>query len=412
MDPTRREMLRTMGLLLAGTGMAGGRAPLAAARAGGGLATAAVAGGCKDSAPPAARIPLIHTTDLYHPPQDPDDQIDLATVLTLEEYDLLGVVLDITEKFLHPTPDGWDIAREPGFEPVARMAGATRRTIPVAQGPHHPLSHPGDTCDDVPEEEEAGIRMILELLEGSPEPLTISVTGSPRAVTAAYNRAPWLLREKTLAVLLNAGSTGGPKVEWNVQLDPQAYIGLWRSELPIRWFPPGTESGAFDPAHERGTYFRAPQADLFRDLPPDLQGYFAHTLAGLPPGGAFPSRAAGQEDSTWRTILGQERNLWSTASLVMGASRALAETEDGWRFLPVGNVRDATVWPWRLDPIRASVDAEGRVDWAVAESETRRWIFGRKSGREFGQAMTEALNALFRASSHSPPPLDGNTPHG
>lgn len=410
MDLTRREMLRTMGLLLAGTGMAGGRAPLAAARADGGLAAAAGAGGSEDPVPPTARIPLIHTTDLYHPPQDPDDQIDLATVFALEEYDLLGVVLDITEKFLHPSPDGWDIAREPGFESVARMARITRRTIPVAQGPHHPLSHPGDTCDDVPEEEQAGIRMILELLEESPEPVTISVTGSPRAVTAAYNRAPALLGEKILAILLNAGSTGGPKVEWNVQLDLQAYIGLWRSELPIRWFPPGTASGAFDSAHERGTYYQAPQDDLFRDLPPELQGYFADALAGLLPGGASPARAAGQEDSTWRTILGQVRNLWSTASLVMGANRVLAETAGGWRFLPAGIIRGATVWPWHLDPIRASVDEEGRVDWAVAEPGTRRWIFGRKAGREFGRAMTEALNALFRASGHSPLPLDRNTP--
>ena len=112
-----------MGLLLAGAGVGRSRTPVFAA-------------------PPSRSIPLIHTTDLYHPPQDPDDQIDLATVLALEECDLRGVVLDITETFLHPAPRGWDIAREPGFLPVRRMAELTGRAIPVAQGPHRPMERP------------------------------------------------------------------------------------------------------------------------------------------------------------------------------------------------------------------------------------------------------------------------------
>lgn len=397
MKLTRRELIRRMGLFLAGTGRFGGGVPVSVARVRAGLDPCAGVQAGEDPGPPSPKVPLIHTTDLYDPPQDPDDQIDLATVLALDEYDLRGVVLDVTEKFLHPKPEGWDIARRPGFESVARMARITGRAIPVAQGPHHPLADPRDTCADAPADEQAGIRMILELLETSTEPVTISVTGSPRALTAAYNREPALLREKTRAVLLNAGSTGGPKVEWNVLLDRQAYVGLWRSELPIRWFPPGTDSGAFNRTDGRGTYFRARQADLFRDLPPALRSYVADALLGPVPGGASRARGAGQDDSRWQAILGQDRNLWSTASLVMGAGRVLAETEGGWRFLPAGDLRSDTVWPWRLDPIRASVDEEGRVDWrAVEATDTRRWIFGRRPGREFGQAMTEALNALLR----------------
>jgi len=379
MDLTRRAAIRRMGLLLAGMGTAGG------GRAGGG----------RDPGPPLRRIPLIHTTDLYDPPQDPDDQIDLATVFALEEYDLRGVVLDITEKFLHPKPEGLDIARKPGLESVARMARITGKTIPVAQGPHRPLTDSQDTCEDAPDEEQAGIRMILRILGGSAEPVVISVTGSPRTLTAAYNRDPMLLREKTLAVLLNAGSTGGSKVEWNVELDLHAYVGLWRSDLPIRWYPPGTDSGAFDPADGRGTYYRAPQAELFRDLPPALRSYFADALAGPLPEGAAHAREVGGDDLRWRTILGQARNLWSTSSLVMGAGRVLAETEEGWRFLAAGAPGSGTVWPWSLDPIGASVDDEGHVDWAVVEGDTRRWIFARRPGREFGHAMTEALNALL-----------------
>lgn len=397
MDLTRRELIRRMSLLLAGVGMGRGRVAAALASVAGGRDAIAGAGGEDDPAPPRPKIPLIHITDLYDPPQDPDDQVDLATVLALHEYDLRGVVLDVTEKFLHPAPEGWDIARRPGFASVARMARIVGRTIPVAQGPHHPLTDPRDTCEDAPGEEQAGIRMILEILEASRSPVTISVTGSARTLTAAYNRKPELLREKTAAVLLNAGSTGGRKVEWNVGLDPQAYIGLWRSDLPIRWYPPGTESGAFDSASGRGTYYRARQADLFRDLPPGLQGYFADALLGPPSGSASHAGGATRRDLRWKAVLDQERNLWSTASLVMGARRILARTEGGWRFLPSGDLRSDAAWPWRLDPIRASVDGKGRVGWAVVEAaDTGRWIFGRRPGRGFGPAMAEALNALFR----------------
>jgi hypothetical protein len=398
MHLTRRELIRRLGVLLAGTGMTGGAVPVAIARVTGGVDPFAGAGAGAGRGPssPLRKIPLIHTTDLYDPPQDPDDQIDLATVFALEEYDLRGVVLDITEKFLHPKPGGWDIARKPGFESVARMARMTGKAMPVAQGPHRPLSDPRDTCGDAPDEEQAGIRMILRLLEDSREPVLISVTGSPRTVTAAYNRDPTLLREKTRAVLLNAGSTGGTKGEWNVGLDLQAYIGLWRSDLPIRWYPPGTESGAFNPSDERGTYYRAPQAELFRDLPPALGRYIADALAIPPPEGVPRAKEEDGDGPRWQAILGQTRNLWSTASLVMGAGRVLADTEDGWRFLSAEDLGSGAVWPWRLDPIRASVDEEGRVAWSVTDAHTRRWIFGRRPGREFGHAMTEALNALLR----------------
>ena len=80
----------------------------------------------------------------------------------------------------------------------------------------------------------------------------------------------------------------------------------------------------------------------------------------------------------------------------MGAGRVLARTEEGWRFLPARVPGSDQTWPWRLDPVRASVDDEGRVHWAVVEHDTRRWIFGRRPGRGFGPAMTEALNALLR----------------
>jgi hypothetical protein len=237
------------------------------------------------AAPAGGRIPLVHLTDLYHPPQDPDDHLDLATIAGLPEYDLRGVVLDITRKFLVAKPEGWDIARDPGYVPVAQLGHLTGRAIPAAMGPIDPLVHPGDDARDRSPSEQGGIALLLEVLRQSEVPVTISVVGSGRVLAAAFNREPELLKTKTRAVLLNIGSTGGPKREWNVGLDPAAYIALWRSGLSLHWFPCGTDKSAFDPAHERGTYWKVRHAELFHDLPDGLRAWLGFAFSGSPRSG-------------------------------------------------------------------------------------------------------------------------------
>ena len=40
------------------------------------------------------RVPVILSTDLMHPHDDPDDHFDLATLYAMPEMDIKGVVLD------------------------------------------------------------------------------------------------------------------------------------------------------------------------------------------------------------------------------------------------------------------------------------------------------------------------------
>lgn len=341
------------------------------------------------------KIPLVHTADLYHPPQDPDDHLDLATILGLPEYDLRGVVLDVTRKFLLNKPDGWDIPRDPGYVPVAQLGYLTGRAIPAAMGPMDPLAHPGDTAADRPAAEQAGIRLLLDILEQSAEPVTISVVGSARVLAAAYNRAPDLVKRQTRAVLLNAGMTGGLKREWNVGLDPAAYVALWRSGLPIHWYPCGTEKSAFVPVHERGTYWKASHRELFRDLPAGLRAWFCYAFAGESRGDIIRALAETGRGAVWEHVLAGERNLWATASLAMGAGRVLARTPTGWRFVPAAAATGLETWPWRMDPIAATVDEAGNVAWAVTSQQAHHWLFGRKPDA-YSVPMAEALNALLR----------------
>lgn len=98
----------------------------------------------------------------------------------------------------------------------------------------------------------------------------------------------------------------------------------------------------------------------------------------------------------WQHVLAGKRNLWSTTSLVMAAGRVLAQTSEGWRFMAKVAATGLTVWPWRLDPIAASVSKEGKVAWQIDEGSKSAYLFGRRPNVDYGEAMAKALNALLR----------------
>jgi hypothetical protein len=357
-----------------------------------------VSGKHPGSSPQSIRggIPLIHVTDLYHPPQDPDDHIDLATLVALDEFDVKGVILDVTRKFLDAAPAGADIARDPGLVPVAQLAYLLGRSLPSAISPTSPLARPEDDARDRPLAEQSGIALMLDILEDSTEPVVVSVVGSARVVTAAFNRHPELLRARVRYVLLNAGSTGGLKREWNVGLDPEAYIGLWRSGLPIRWYPCATERGAFQPADERGTYWKTTHGAIFRNLTPPVRAWFQYALSGDRRGDVIRVLSEeGEQGETWKRLLPEPRNLWATASLVMAAGRILGRTPEGWRFVPAAHTGVEETWPWRLDLIRAAVRPDASILWQRVDSGGNAELFGRREGVRFADVMAEALADLL-----------------
>ena len=343
----------------------------------------------------ASRIPLVHITDLYHPPQDPDDHVDLATVVALEEYDLKAVILDPTRKFLIPAPGGFDIARDPGFAPVVQLGYLLGRTIPVATGPDEPLRSVKDDIGDRMAQEQGGVRLLLDILESSQEKVVVSLVGSGRVLAAACNRNPGLVRSKVKEVLLNAGSTGGTKREWNVGLDPHAYAALWQKGLPITWFPCATEKSAFNPDHERGTYWKTSHARIFESLSPAMRSWFTFALSRDASGNIIGRLNDLRKAESWDGILKEERNMWATASLVMGAGRVLAQLPEGWRFVPANPAPPGRIWQWRLDPIVASVNENAEVDWRAAGKSGNVRLFWRERGPEFAAAMSEALGALL-----------------
>jgi hypothetical protein len=275
-------------------------------------------------------VPLIYCTDLFHPHDDPDDHFDLATLFAIQEFDVRAIILDQGAKQLE----------RPGSTPIRQLCAITGRRIPYAIGLDEKLASSEDTGPSRPAQFQAAVELILRVLRESEHPVTIVETGSLRDLAAAYNRDPELLRRKVARLYVNSGNAAGAQFEYNAQLDMLAYRRIMESDLPIYWCPCfGGDKVWTAGSHSAWWQFR--QGALFDRLPPPLVSYFAYALMRLPLS-VDPLRAVGTPGlgpliaNDWRMeIWGQQRSMWSTASLLDAAGRqepAFSFAPMEWRF--------------------------------------------------------------------------------
>jgi hypothetical protein len=126
-----------------------------------------------------------------------------------------------------------------------------------------------------------------------------------------------------------------------------------------------------------------------------MRSWFFYALSGANRGDVIRAMTQDVESEPWEKLLRESRNLWATASLVMAAGRVLARTSQGWRFVAAADTGEVEAWPWRLDPIEATVNEHAQVQWNLTGRESRTLLFGRQRGPHFGDAMAEALGALL-----------------
>lgn len=212
--------------------------------------------------PAAPEVPIVYSTDLFHPHDDPDDHYDLACLLAIAEFDIRGIILD----------QGDRQAKRTGRPAVEQMMEITGRKVPTAFGLSRPLRARDDKALDQPAEFQAGVNLLLSVLRDSKQPVTIFTTGSCRDVAAAFNRKPELLHKKVKAVYFNIGrGPGEPQQEWNVSLDPAAYLRMFESGLPLYWCPCFGKGGY-------GTHYEIDQALVVGACTPPVQNYFVYCL--------------------------------------------------------------------------------------------------------------------------------------
>jgi hypothetical protein len=382
---------------------------------------------------------MLHATDLFRPHNDPDDHWDLACVYALacdNQVDLLGVLVDFPVAGRRNDPDAMAVAQmnyisgqaaplivgsprpvtsrpDKGPQP---MLGAGLPTPPEQATGGLPQrfgiisrsrSHQGAR----PEAAEAGgrgVRAVLSLLDKSPRPVVINITGCCRDIAIAGETAPDLFARKCARIYVNAG-TGSPdktkasRLEYNVSLDPAAYAALFRLPCPIYWMPCFEEMGTPPGAAERpvmrfGAYYRFRHADILPHLSEEAQNYFTFMYRGGQPAKGQPAPAAnwlqcllGPKDEAELARQGNlYRSMWCTAGFLHATGRTV--TRDG-RIVPLAEAKDAAVFTF--DPIEVACDESGVTQWRPNAAGSNRYILHVRDVDRYQPAMTAALKTLL-----------------
>jgi hypothetical protein len=208
------------------------------------------------------KIPVIHSTDLFHPHGDPDDHYDLACLFALREFDIKGIILDM----------GGEQVKRLGRPPIEQMMHITGRKTPYAIGLSRKLRSRTDKALDEDEKFQGGVNLILSTLRNAKEKVVIQTTGSCRDLAVAFNRDPQLLKEKIRAVYFNIGR--GPnesQEECNVAYDSAAFLRMFESGLPLYWCPCFGKAGF-------QTYYQADQSTVVGACIRPVQNFFVYCL--------------------------------------------------------------------------------------------------------------------------------------
>lgn len=314
---------------------------------------------CFSVAGVAETIPVLYSTDLYHPHGDPDDHYDLMTLFALPEFDVRGVVLDADPKGKY----------KPAVCAIEQMQALTGRKIRFAVGLAHRLDSPEDTGEKHPAGEQAAVKLILDVLSEANQPITIFTTGSLRDMAAAYNRAPGLFKEKVGRFYINIGWVGAQQ-EWNVGLDADAYVRILTSDLPLFWCPCFGENNW-------QTYWKFRQGDVLEKQPAPIQNFFLYMLGKLEPEKAHPvAYLRGEIDEVAaKTFYGEDRNMWCTGPFLHAAGR------------------DSDVFEFA--PLTFTVDKGGTTIPGMGQGAITRQTFRIIDPERYTMVMAETLRDLY-----------------
>ena len=309
-------------------------------------------------------IPLVYCTDLFHPHDDPDDHLDLATVFALPEFDIRAILLDQGDKQV----------RKPGRIPVEQMLALTGRRVPYASGLGAKLRTPSDPGLDQPAECQGAVELFLKVLRDSDRPVRVVAVGSVRDIAAAFNRQPDLLRKKVEALYLVIGHAKLSGKEYNVDLDRQAFRGVLASKLPIYWFP------CFPADNRFSSYWKLPHySNVLETAPLPLVDFFLYMLHRIDPADIDPLTALRMDFRPWRRYFWEQpKEMWSTAAILLAA----------------GRTKDAGLY--HFEPALTDIDEQGRTNrltYNAAEANVRAFVL--EDVPQYGAAMTAALRDLF-----------------
>ncbi len=335
------------------------------------------------------KYPLIYSTDLFYPPRDPDDHFDLATLFSLPELEILGIILD---------QGGRQKENKPGIIPVEQMIHITGQKVPHAVGLNNPLKFAKDKGFGQNEASQKAIEMILEALKNTSKKVTIFTVGSLRDTAVAFNRNPSLFREKVKRIYVNAGYFGDADkmglgknfTEYNVAIDKYAFLTIMRSGLPIYWCPCFGE--------EYGTFWKFLQRKILETLSLALQNYFFFALTKpkrIDPIDALSMQLNPDEKNR---IWSEYRNMWCTAPFIHAAKRKVYKLADGrYAALRVPPQDAEKIQLFEFIPAFVSVDNNFKIKVILGEGKVNMHVFHLLNKAEYSKILASCLRELLKS---------------
>ena len=343
----------------------------------------------------SADVKLIYSSDIYFPPDDPDDWFDLATLYATPGIEVLGIILDQQLYDRRPEREGT------GAIPLKQMFEISGSTAPHATGLRTALKSIDDKCLDQPAACQKGVEMILDLLGKTEGKVILLTVGTGRDIAAAYNRNPGLFRKKISKIYLNAGVYGFPQGRFDVNLekDRNAFIAIMKSGLPVYWAPCFGESN-----YE--TYWQANQGKLLESAARRLQNYFLYAFSkGTGKIGPPAERTIADplkflnrpgDPDELRKLYGLSRNMWSTASILDAAALKIFRTDQGGCTASRSSVGDFTreVNPYSFSKMKVFIDDQGRVD-PRKPGNIEVFVFHKNDVGEYRSSLESVLEKMF-----------------
>jgi hypothetical protein len=277
------------------------------------------------------------------------------------------------------------------------MNRITGRAVPAVIGLATPLRSADDKGLDQPAEFQRGVEFIVQTLRASAKPVCIATLGSVRDVAAAFNREPRLFRTNVAMVLAFIGEASDAKLqEYNVGLDPHAFVGLMRSGLPVYWVP--CFDGGLWQNRGHASFWRASHRALLGEAAPEVIQYFIYALEkerSEPL--AFLSRPV--EPERQARLLAGTRNLWCAAVLGVMSGREVVFDGGKWALALPGSrkaVTDAGRKPlFGFSEVEVSVSDAGVVSYGQGPGSHKVKRFEVMDAAQYERGMTEATAGLL-----------------
>ena len=338
------------------------------------------------------RTPVLHVTDLFRPHMDPDDHWDLACVYALAhrgDIDLKGILID------HPPGD--NEGRNPDIAAVAQMNLIAGIAVPVAVGSGLPLKSRDDAQSYASPTDHHGVRMVLDVLEKSPDPVVINILGSSRDIAIAGKKAPDLFASKCAAIYLNAG-TGSPamnsesQIEYNVTLDKHAFAAVLDLPCPVYWMPcfEDMETRRERPIREYGTHYRFRQSEILPHLSDMVRKYFEYMFGRYTDHKWLQYLREPADETLLSKFASMDRHMWCTGGFLHAAGYRVCG--DG-KTLPLDDESDSPVFTF--EKVRVTCSDSGITKWRRDDNSRNRFIFHVTDTQNYQSTMTGAMKSLL-----------------